>query len=435
VASHHQVGTDLTAVEAAMADWRAALAEPVIAAVQAADRSGALRLINAAARARFDTVRTRVGDLQATVQSLRDTAVSDVRRSSQEIVWSLVGAVWVVVIAGLVLALLLRRTVTSPVRRLAADVRQIAAGDYNRPVRSLGPPEVTALGADVDEMRRRIVSDLRVVRSARDAVERANTDLERQAAELLRSNQDLEQFAYVASHDLQEPLRKVASFCQLLQRRYAGLLDERADQYISYAVDGAHRMQRLINDLLEFSRIGRAANRVASVDLNQVADAAVANSEYVLSKVDGTVSYRDLPTVLGHEQLLVALFGNLISNSVKFRRPDVTPHVHLSAVRDGDQWRLICRDNGIGIDAAYADKVFVIFQRLHSRDAYPGTGIGLAVSKRIVEYHGGRIWVDTDAAEGTTICLTLPGIPFDASADAELVALEERTEVPPRQPV
>jgi light-regulated signal transduction histidine kinase (bacteriophytochrome) len=279
------------------------------------------------------------------------------------------------------------------------------------------------------------MSDLRVVRTARDAVERAKTDVERQAAELLRSNQDLEQFAYVASHDLQEPLRKVASFCQLLQRRYSGQLDERADQYISFAIDGAHRMQRLINDLLEFSRIGRAASRVAPVDLNQVVDVAVANSEYMLSKVSGTVAYRDLPTVLGHEQLLVVLFTNMVSNSMKFRRPEIAPHLEVSAVRDGDQWRVVCQDNGIGIDPAYADKVFVIFQRLHSREAYPGTGIGLAVSKRIVEYHGGRIWVDTDVASGTAICFSLPAVPEGDSPSEEPAEPEELAGVPPRQPV
>src|SRR5262249_9448167 len=158
-----------------------------------------------------------------------------------------------------------------------------------------GPPEVGALGRDVEEMRRRIVADLRLVQAASQAVERANLQLERQATDLQRSNEDLEQFAYVASHDLQEPLRKVASFCQLLQRRYAGQLDERADQYIAFAVDGAHRMQRLINDLLAFSRIGRVTSTFTDVDLSTVVAGAIAAHEDGLKRAKGKVTFADLP--------------------------------------------------------------------------------------------------------------------------------------------
>src|SRR5262249_24583972 len=191
-----------------------------------------------------------------------------------------------------------------------------------------------------------------------------------QAMDLRRSNQDLEQFAYVASHDLQEPLRKVASFCQLLQRRYAGQLDERADQYIAFAVDGAHRMQRLINDLLSFSRIGRATGDLGPVDLNRAVAAATSGEGRVGTPKDAG-TWSDLPSVAGSEQLLTALFANLVSNSMKFRRPDVPPRVQISARRVGDDWEITCRDNGIGIEPEYADKIFVIFQRLHHRDAYP----------------------------------------------------------------
>ena len=221
------------------------------------------------------------------VTALRNSGVSDVQRSSHAIVWSLIASGIVIVVAGFILAVLLRLMVRNPVARLAERVRQVAAGDYNQTVDVAGPPEVASLGADVEEMRHRIVADLRVVQAANDAVERANAELgsanarlESQAVDLQRSNQDLEQFAYVASHDLQEPLRKVASFCQLLQRRYAGQLDERADQYISFAVDGAHRMQRLINDLLKFSRIGRVTSDFTDVNLGAVvAAAAEANDD------------------------------------------------------------------------------------------------------------------------------------------------------------
>jgi light-regulated signal transduction histidine kinase (bacteriophytochrome) len=295
------------------------------------------------------------------------------------------------------------------VNRLAAEVRRVAAGDFGHIVNTNGPPEVAALGHGVDEMRQRIVADLREVLAARAAIEEANRRLEAQAEELTRSNRDLEQFAYVASHDLQEPLRKVSSFCQLLQRRYAGQLDERADQYIGFAVDGAQRMQRLINDLLAFSRIGRLTTEFTEVDLNAVVADCVSQQEAGLERTHGEVSWANLPTVRGEEPLLAALFGNLIGNSMKFRQPEMPPRVRISARKLAGEWEITCRDNGIGIEPEYVDKVFVIFQRLHARGAYPGTGIGLAIAKKIVEYHGGRIWVDTEEpGTGTTIRFTLP---------------------------
>jgi len=312
------------------------------------------------------------------------------------------------VFGGIALALLMSRLVTRPVTQLAAQVRQVAGGEYDRKIRIDGPSEVSALARDIDGMRKQIAADLSEARAARLLVEAANRRLEQQTEELTRSNRDLEQFAYVASHDLQEPLRKVASFCQLLQRRYAGKLDDRADQYIGFAVDGAQRMQRLINDLLAFSRVGRVTSGFTEVDLNKLVVESVSQLETVREQTGAEITFEDLPTVLGEEPLLQALVSNLISNSLKFRRPDVAPQVHLSARRDGAFWQITCQDNGIGIEPEFADKVFVIFQRLHAKDAYPGTGIGLAIGKKIVEHHGGRIWVDTDYTGGTAVSFTLP---------------------------
>ena len=249
-------------------------------------------------------------------------------------------------------------------------------------------------------MRQQIAAELTEVREARAQVEWVNDQLKPQAEELTRSNRDLEQFAYVASHDLQEPLRKVASFCQLLQRRYAGQLDERADQYIAFAVDGAQRMQRLINDLLAFSRIGRLTAGFTDVDLDRVLTEVKSQLE-ARAGDDGEITWADLPTVEGEEPLLTTLFVNLIGNSLKFRRPDVPPvDPGLRASGSASEWQINVRDNGIGIEAEFADKVFVIFQRLHARDAYEGTGIGLAIVKKIVEYHGGRIWLGPGRRRG-----------------------------------
>jgi light-regulated signal transduction histidine kinase (bacteriophytochrome) len=242
-------------------------------------------------------------------------------------------------------------------------------------------------------------------------IDRARAELDSRAIELARSNADLEQFAYVASHDLQEPLRKVTSFCQLLQRRYADQLDERANQYIDFAVDGARRMQTLINDLLTFSRVGRNTERFIRVDLNDIADRAVADLDDLIVESNASVEVELLPRVNGDTTLLSMLFRNLIGNAIKFRgeQPLV---VTVSAARDDENgaWRFEIGDNGIGIEAEYAEKVFVIFQRLHHRDEYEGTGIGLALVKRIVEFHGGDVWIDTRRAQGTAVFFTIPDV-------------------------
>ena len=243
-----------------------------------------------------------------------------------------------------------------------------------------------------------------------DLLQQVNQRLDEQARDLERSNRDLEQFAYVASHDLQEPLRKVSSFCQLLQRRYGGQLDERADQYIGFAVDGAQRMQRLINDLLSFSRVGRTTSGFETVDVREIALAAAAQVEMTRAELDGEIVVGDLPRVQGDPALLRQLLLNLFGNGLKFHRPDTAPVVRVDARRDGEFWEFAVSDNGIGVEPEFAEKIFVIFQRLHGREVYAGTGIGLALAKKIVEFHGGRVWLDTGPRDepGTVIRFTLP---------------------------
>jgi signal transduction histidine kinase len=236
---------------------------------------------------------------------------------------------------------------------------------------------------------------------------RAEQALAERAKELQRSNAELEQFAYIASHDLQEPLRMVASYCQLLQRRYKGKLDADADEFIGYAVEGAGRMQRMINDLLNYSRVGRRGGQFEAVAMRDIVDGVLKNLELAIRDAGAAIVVGDLPTVHGDRTLLHQLLQNLVGNALKFRR-DAPVRVEVSAERDGDLWRFRVADDGIGIDAEYLERIFLIFQRLHERGKYPGTGIGLAVCKKVVEHHGGRIWVESTPGQGSTFIFTLP---------------------------
>jgi PAS domain S-box-containing protein len=251
---------------------------------------------------------------------------------------------------------------------------------------------------------------LLIISTVRDISERkrAEQSLKAIAADLARSNAELEQFAYVASHDLQEPLRMVASYTQLLARRYRGKLDTDADEFIGFAVDGALRMQELINDLLAFSRAGTRPLHVRSLDLNQLIDQLIADLAVTIGEGGARVTRDDLPAVAADATQMRQLFQNLIANGLKFHRLGFAPHVQVSATRDAHMWTFAIRDNGIGIDPQSAERIFVLFQRLHTRADYPGTGIGLAICKRIVERHGGRIWVESEIDRGTTFFFTLP---------------------------
>ncbi len=270
-------------------------------------------------------------------------------------------------------------------------------------------------------MRRRLVYELAFTEEAR-------LRLDAQAADLQRSNAELEQFAYVASHDLQEPLRKVSSFTQLLKRRYGSQLDERADQYIDFAVDGANRMQVLINDLLNFSRVGRVHNAHQSVDLGRTVDETLSALSVPIEEAGAEITHDPLPTLVADPSQMVMLWQNLIGNAVKFRRPGEAPRVHIAAAREDGLWRFTVTDNGIGIPPEYAEKIFVIFQRLHTKDVYSGSGIGLAMCKKIVEFHGGAITIDPDYRDGARITFTLapepPQIPGPSAAPEEVLPAE-----------
>ncbi|MBQ1064211.1 ATP-binding protein [Micromonospora sp. C41] len=423
-ADYPDVRRSLDVVEQKTAQWRSQVAEPVISTVERDGAAAGQALITDATRQQFDGIRSSVNTLQDEILTVRQETADRVNATSNTLVVLLIIAALVVTTAGVVMLLSLDRILIRPLAALVGQVREVADGDYRHRIEGSGPPEFRRLAEDIDQMRMKIARELDEVREARERIEWVNSQLQKQAEELTRSNRDLEQFAYVASHDLQEPLRKVASFCQLLQRRYAGQLDERADQYIAFAVDGAQRMQRLINDLLAFSRIGRLTTGFTEVDLNKVMGDVAGQTEAAVQYADAELTWGEMPTIRGEEPLLTNLLVNLVSNSVKFRRPDVPPKVHVSARLVDGEWEISCRDNGIGIEPEFADKIFVIFQRLHSKDAYPGTGIGLAIVKKIVEYHGGRVWVDTDADEGTTIRFTLPALEADIEAAKAAEAAE-----------
>jgi len=235
----------------------------------------------------------------------------------------------------------------------------------------------------------------------------AEMQILKQKDELERSNQELEQFAYVASHDLQEPLRKIASFITLLERRYKGNLDENADRYIHYVVDGATRMQGLINDLLTYSRVGKQYSETTVVDCNHVLSQVMRDLEQVIKDNDAQIVFGEMPKLWANSVQLRQLFSNLLSNAIKFKGPNA-PEIHINALQQDNKYVFSFRDNGIGIEPEYKERIFQMFQRLHTKEEYPGTGIGLAVCKKIVELNGGRIWFESENGTGTVFHFSWP---------------------------
>jgi light-regulated signal transduction histidine kinase (bacteriophytochrome) len=229
----------------------------------------------------------------------------------------------------------------------------------------------------------------------------------RDITERVRVEKELRQFAYVTSHNLQEPLCTVASYVQLLAQRYRGMLDADGDDSIAYAMDEINHMQDLAKDLLIYSRIGTNGAEFMPVSCKDVLDRALASLRIMIEENKAVVTYGSLPTVMADSSQLAQLFQDLISNAIKFHNEE-PPRVHVSASQKRDEWIFAIRDNGIGMDPEYADRIFVIFQRLHSREEFPGTGIGLAICRRIVDYHGGKIWVESQPGAGATFCFTLP---------------------------
>jgi signal transduction histidine kinase len=398
----------LATVAARTETWRTEFVAPALANPRLIARSA--RDGDLEGKQQFDALRASLASLRSVLE-VRDAQARDALQSAAGRLEALLIVAGVLILGGVLAAgFILRRTITWPLSRLGAEARRVAGGEFDKPLAiSAGPREVTDLGTEIDAMRRRIVEELA-------SVEEARAQLEEQAQELTRSNAELEQFAYVASHDLQEPLRKIASFCQALKTRYEGQLDDRAEQYIDFAVDGAKRMQVLINDLLAFSRVGRSGREQEPVALGSVLKAAESALAGAIGRDGAQVLSGELPTIHGERAQLVSLFQNLIANALKFRGSE-PPVVRIAAELHGEQWELSCADNGIGIEADYAERIFLIFQRLHSREAFEGSGIGLALCRKIVEFHGGRMWLDTSYDNGACFRFTLPAMEEDSTLE------------------
>jgi signal transduction histidine kinase len=402
-----EVLADLEAIERTSATWRSSYAEPLIADV----RLGVPPVIDSEmadrGKSSFDSLRQLFDTQLQHLQQARDSADAELVQVKTWRNAVLIAIVAAVVIAAVLSALVIRTAVTRPLTALATSCRRITQGDFGERIAPEGPKDIRAIAADVEDMRQRIVDELQATRSAR-------SQLAEQALELQRSNAELEQFAYVASHDLQEPLRKVAAFCQLIEKRYGDKLDERGTEYIAFAVDGAKRMQVLINDLLTFSRVGRLNPMRVDVDLGATLDDAIANLDTAIADSGAEIvrQGQPLPRIAGDPTLLTMVWQNLIGNAVKFQRDGVTPRIVIDCEQNPQEpdgpWLLTVTDNGIGIPEEFSDKVFVIFQRLHGRDVYTGTGIGLALCKKIIEHHGGSIWIDNSFTGGTRFRFTIP---------------------------
>ncbi|MEA2154970.1 MAG: hypothetical protein QOE11_1110 [Solirubrobacteraceae bacterium] len=390
----------LLAVTRSAQGWRAAYAQPAIAAAANLGLPLGSGANAAVGKQRFDRIRRALGALQSRIDALTASSRGRLDDAARVVVSAFVAVAAILLLSILAGAVVLRRTVTRPLARLAGSARHVAAGDLERPLGVRGPSDVRALAGDVDVMRTRLVEELA-------AGERARAALTEGAADLERSNAELEQFAYVVSHDLQEPLRKIAGFCELLGERYGDKLDDRAGTYIRFAVDGARRMQRMIDDLLALSRIGRSAPALEPTDLGALAARARSALSGPIAEAGAEVEIGALPTVPADPAQLAIVFEQLLSNAVAYRS-EAAPQIRIEAREEGADWVVCVADNGIGIAPESAERAFAIFGRLQPRSSHEGSGTGLALCRKIVEKHGGRIWLDSEHRPGTRVCFTLP---------------------------
>jgi signal transduction histidine kinase len=352
-----------------------------------------------------------IADIGLIVKIDESEALSRVGGLTRALTLAIIGVSIVIVIT----TIFISRRLVSPISQLTQAADKFSRGELSSRVYLESTDEIGTLGLTFNNM----------ASSLQSANETLETKVDERTADLKRSNQDLEQFAYVASHDLQEPLRMVSSYTQLLSKRYTGKLDSDADEFISFAVDGAKRMQTLINDLLTYSRAGRSDGILKKVDTSWIVDQALNHLESRIETAGGTVDVGELPDVVADRQQLMSVFQNLISNSIKYRSANRDVHVEISAERIANAWQFSVKDNGIGIDSTFSDRIFTIFQRLHGREEYQGTGIGLAVVKKIVERSGGTIRMESELGEGSVFIFTV----IDRVSDEESSQDDERNDL------
>ncbi|MFC4639138.1 sensor histidine kinase [Deinococcus hohokamensis] len=387
--------------------WRRESADPEIRARRTSLQAAAQRVSSGVGRRQLDDVRETLNVMRDRENGRLSAAVASSTRTLL--------TVQLVTVAGLLLSLLLlvvtalrvARTVAQHLGSLTAGARSITAGQYERRLPRSGVHELDELGAQFHKMAR-------AVRERELALARSAQTLQATNEQLSRSNRELEQFAYVASHDLQEPLRTISSYTELLARRYQGQLDSRADQYIAFTIEATGRMKTLIQDLLTFSRVRQGSRTFGPVDTASLVAEVVQDLEAQIAQSGGQVQVAGpLPEVRGNPELLRHIFQNLIGNAVKFRAPDRPPHVIVSATRSEAPpgWVFHVQDNGIGIEPQYFERIFGVFQRLHGLGQYSGSGIGLAVTRSAAEQHGGALWLDSEPGQGSTFHFRVPDQP------------------------
>jgi signal transduction histidine kinase len=332
------------------------------------------------------------------------TSLANAQQATNSLMTLMLVLIGIALAVAVLFSYYISRAIARPITRLTEATSELSSGNLGITVEAASRDEIGTLAMSFNAMSEDLKESHEELTALTATLERRVAD---RTAELARSNAELEQFAYVASHDLQEPLRAVSSYAELLEMRYAENLDDRARKYIGHMVSGVERMQALINDLLTYSRIGTRGKEFVPTDINKVLDEALENLKESIKENQAVVIRDALPTAEVDGPQIRQLFQNLIGNAVKFHG-EARPEVRVSAEREGVAWRFSVKDNGIGIEEKYASRIFEIFQRLHGRTEYPGTGIGLSICRRIVERHGGRIWVESEPGTGSTFYFTVP---------------------------
>jgi signal transduction histidine kinase len=355
----------------------------------------------------IDQLLDRIDPLFAELSPLEDEFSNALGEGSRWLEQTVLGLLFIVALTveftGLTLAITVSRGIQKGLKEILLSARAVTKGDFSRKAQSFSRDEIGVLANNFNAMS----GELERLRL--ENVE-ANTSLEKKVrqrtSQMESKNKELEQFAYVASHDLQEPLRTISAFVELLQQQYKGQLDANADKYLDYMLNASERMKVLIKDLLDYSRIGREKES-KEVDCSQIVKEVVADLDKIIEDSGATIHASTLPVLQAYPTELKLLFQNLISNAIKFRREGHPPAIDIGSVRENGQWKFFIQDNGIGIEPQYLDRIFIIFQRLHLRSEYEGSGIGLAHCKKIVELHGGKIWAESAPGEGSRFIFTI----------------------------